>query len=73
MLKPSSGFLFLAADHLHIDVSTALLVGDSVSDVLAGKAAGVRVLGLAKNDARALSLLEAGADDVAPLRHGRLL
>ena len=39
----------------------SLLVGDSVTDVEAGRAAGVRVIGLAKTRQRGRELLDAGA------------
>ena len=66
-LKPRPDLLFLAADALHLDVSTAVLVGDSVSDVLAARSAGTRCLGLAKDAGRAVKLVDAGASSVASL------
>lgn len=68
MLKPKPDLLLLAADTMKLDVGTGLFIGDSVSDVIAGKAAGMTVLGLAKNTERAVQLLEAGAEAVSGLR-----
>lgn len=60
-LKPSPCLLRQAANALHVDVSTAVFVGDSVSDVVAGSAAGTPVIGLAKNDQRREELVSSGA------------
>lgn len=73
MLKPRPHLLLVAADALHIDVSTALLVGDSTSDMMAAKAAGARALGLGKNAKRLAELQEAGADGTAALTQASLL
>lgn len=72
-IKPSSHLLLVAADALRIPIDDTVFVGDSVSDVIASKAAGCPVLGLAKNERRRVELLEGGADvavnlDVAALR-----
>lgn len=42
--KPAPGMLLQAANELDIDLETSILVGDKVSDVEAGKAAGVGTL-----------------------------
>jgi D-sedoheptulose 7-phosphate isomerase len=39
--KPKAGLLFRAADERAIDLSQSFLLGDDVSDILAGRAAGV--------------------------------
>lgn len=67
-LKPSPRLLLLAADALQIDITSAVFVGDSVSDVTAAKAAGCSVIGVGKNEVRVRELAEAGADAVAPLQ-----
>lgn len=69
-MKPKPALLNLALDMLHVDAHGAVMIGDSVGDVVAGKAAGVAILGLAKNAARAEELAQAGADVVADLRGG---
>ncbi len=44
--KPDPEIVFKACKRLGVDVQTVLLVGDTESDVKAGKAAGCRVVGL---------------------------
>lgn len=66
-MKPSDQLVRLALDVLKIDAEGAVMVGDAVTDVVAAKAAGVLVLGLAKNETRANELAMAGADWIVPL------
>lgn len=66
-LKPSPRLLLLAADVLRVDISKTVFIGDNVSDVVASKAAGAPIIGLAKNEVRAVDLNEAGADAVISL------
>lgn len=40
--KPKPGLLFQAARRLDIDLSQSILIGDSLSDLLAGQAAGIQ-------------------------------
>jgi D-glycero-D-manno-heptose 1,7-bisphosphate phosphatase len=40
--KPAAGMLLRAATELQLDMTGSVLVGDKVSDVIAGRAAGVR-------------------------------
>lgn len=61
-IKPSPHLLLLAADALRIPINDTVFVGDSVSDVIASKAAGCPVLGLAKTERRRVELLDGGAD-----------
>ncbi|WP_165821310.1 HAD family hydrolase [Nocardioides gansuensis] len=72
-MKPSPRLLLLAADVLHVNISRTVFVEDAVSDVVAAKAAGAPLIGLAKSEARANELGEAGADLVADLRDGSAL
>jgi HAD superfamily hydrolase (TIGR01509 family) len=44
--KPDPEIVFKACERLHVDVKTALLIGDTISDVKAGQAAGCTVIGL---------------------------
>lgn len=44
--KPAPGMLFAARDDLNLDLERSVLVGDNWSDVLAGKAAGLRRIAL---------------------------
>jgi len=44
--KPRPGMLFQAANHLSLDLSRSMMIGDAVSDLLAGKRAGVQQLAL---------------------------
>lgn len=66
-LKPKPNLLQLAADVLRIDVSDAVFIGDAVTDVIAGKAAGCRIVGIAKSARRFGELEDAGADSVVML------
>ncbi len=40
--KPAPGMLLRAADELSLDLSSSVLVGDKISDTVAGRAAGLR-------------------------------
>ena len=64
LLKPNPGLLFNAAEALNVNPSSALFVGDSVSDVRAGLQALVPVLGISKDQSRHRELLAAGAHTV---------
>jgi HAD superfamily hydrolase (TIGR01509 family) len=44
--KPDPEIVFKACERLHVDVQNVLLIGDTTSDVKAGKAAGCTVIGL---------------------------
>lgn len=46
--KPKPGLLLLAADALHIDLSRSILIGDAVSDLQAGIAAGVGTVAMVR-------------------------
>jgi len=63
-LKPSPQLLLDASDAVGVPPARALFVGDSVSDVHAGRDAGIPVLGIAKHQRRSNDLLEAGAEAV---------
>jgi beta-phosphoglucomutase-like phosphatase (HAD superfamily) len=66
-LKPKPNLLQFAADVLQIDISGAVFIGDAVTDVIAGKAAGCRIVGIAKNTHRFEELADAGANSVVML------
>lgn len=66
-MKPSLLLLKQALSALGLEPSKAVFIGDSVSDVQAATAAGVRILGLAKNPRRGQELIDAGAAAVASL------
>jgi HAD-hyrolase-like len=53
---------------LGVQVSRAVLVGDSVSDIRAGRAAGVRTIGYANRAGKVTALRAAGADVVIESR-----
>jgi D-glycero-D-manno-heptose 1,7-bisphosphate phosphatase len=40
--KPAPGMILAAADEFNIDLSSSILLGDSATDIQAGKAAGIR-------------------------------
>lgn len=44
--KPAAGMLLRAAEQLHIDLAGSFLVGDRISDIAAGAAAGCRTIQL---------------------------
>lgn len=60
-LKPDPFLVQRAIALLRVHSDDCIFVGDSVSDVQAGNAAGVRVVGLAKTPERGRQLLAAGA------------
>jgi beta-phosphoglucomutase-like phosphatase (HAD superfamily) len=66
LMKPDPHILKLAMRALAADPGQCLFIGDSVSDVEAGHAAGVRVLGFGKSQRRTDELVAAGAEAVAP-------
>jgi HAD superfamily hydrolase (TIGR01509 family) len=63
-LKPSPAMLFQALRTTGTQAAAAVFLGDSVTDVEAGRAAGVRVVGVAVEADRRQELLAAGADAV---------
>lgn len=65
-LKPAPDLLLTALADAGTDARDALFLGDSVTDVEAGRAAGVRVLGVAEEEARRTELLAAGAVAAVP-------
>ncbi len=60
-LKPNPFLVEKAVALLGVDAADCVFVGDSVTDVEAGNAAGVRVVGLAKTAERGRQLIGAGA------------
>lgn len=60
-LKPDRFLVEQAIELLGAQATDCVFIGDSVSDVEAGNAAGVSVIGLAKTPERGRQLLEAGA------------
>ncbi len=60
-LKPDPFLVEKAVELLGVDATDCVFIGDSVTDVESGMAAGVRVIGLAKTPERGLQLLSAGA------------
>ena len=64
LMKPSPYRVRMAISQLGADPGNAFLVGDSVTDVLAGRLAGVAVIGFANKPNKADLLADAGADAV---------
>jgi HAD superfamily hydrolase (TIGR01549 family) len=64
LMKPSPEPIQDALRQLGLDAATAVLIGDSASDVEAARAAGVRCIGFADRGYRYDRLTEAGADAV---------
>lgn len=65
-LKPSPAMLFQALRATATQAGAAVFLGDSVTDVEAGRAAGMRVVGVAEEHERRKELLAAGAVAVVP-------
>ncbi|MCD0482035.1 HAD hydrolase-like protein [Streptacidiphilus sp. ASG 303] len=64
LMKPSPHPLLVAATSLDTDPRSAVLVGDSVTDVQAAKAAGMAVVGFANKPGKRSALTTAGATAV---------
>lgn len=64
LMKPSAEPVIKAAEYLDLPTKKCALIGDTVSDVTAARAAGSYCIGYAKNSARANELNAAGADAV---------
>jgi len=64
LLKPSPFLVDQAVEQLHADPAACVLIGDTVTDVEAALAAGVRSIGHANKPGKADSLTSAGADAI---------
>ncbi|MFE7666251.1 HAD family hydrolase [Streptomyces celluloflavus] len=64
LMKPDPHSLLLAAARLHVPPKHCTLIGDSVTDVEAARAAGAMSIGFANKPHKDLSLAGAGADAV---------
>ncbi|MFF9127956.1 helix-turn-helix domain-containing protein [Streptomyces sp. NPDC014889] len=64
LMKPHPHAIFLATSRLGGDRSRTLLIGESVADALAARAAGVQFIGVATQRSHARMLREAGAANV---------
>ncbi|SDY85518.1 phosphoglycolate phosphatase [Asanoa ishikariensis] len=64
LLKPDPHLLHRALDWLNTAPSDAVIVGDSIADIEAGRVAGVMTIGFSTRQAKRDDLLEAGADAV---------
>jgi HAD superfamily hydrolase (TIGR01509 family) len=64
LLKPSPHSLKMALAQLDLRPSAAIFIGDSISDVQAGHAADLRVIGLANKPGKHQRLRDAGADAI---------
>ncbi|MGW8505182.1 HAD family hydrolase [Streptomyces sp. CLCI03] len=64
LMKPSPHLLRTAASAFGVAPGTAVLVGDSVTDIEAAHAAGARSVGYANKETKLVSLKDAGADVV---------
>jgi phosphoglycolate phosphatase-like HAD superfamily hydrolase len=64
MMKPSPCRVRMAIGQLDTDPAGAFLVGDSPSDVIAGRLASVAVIGFANKLGKAEALADAGTDAV---------
>ena len=64
LLKPSPFLVDQAVEQLHADPAACVLIGDTVTDIEAATAAGVRSIGHANKPGKAEALRTAGADVV---------
>lgn len=65
LMKPHPSILLDALRLLDLDhAGSCVMIGDTVSDVQASRAAGVRIVGFAKTPDRGRALVEAGAEAV---------
>ncbi len=64
--KPRPGLLFQAAEALDIDLSSSWMIGDALTDVMAGKAAGVDRTALVLTGRGEAQVGRPEADDVGP-------
>jgi len=64
--KPRPGLLFQAARALAIDLSSSWMIGDALTDVMAGQAAGVRRRALVLTGRGPAQLAQPAADDIHP-------
>lgn len=63
-MKPHPNSLCVAADGLNLSPHDCLLVGDSVTDVVAAKSVSARSVGYANRVEKVQKLADAGADAV---------
>lgn len=63
--KPSPGMLFQAAKDFNLDLAASVLIGDKVSDILAGKRAGVGFTAIVESGHKLDQLASLEADLVA--------
>jgi len=64
LMKPNPTLIDQATAFIDVAPTSAVLIGDSVTDVEAGHARGLHVIGYAKHARRGRELAEAGADSV---------
>lgn len=65
--KPKPGLLLQAAEELSLDLSRSILIGDALSDILAGQAAGVRQTALVRTGLGTEQVASATADTLQQL------
>lgn len=70
--KPNPHMITLACERMGLAPPECALVGDRVIDMQAGKSAGVRCIGIARNADIRKELLEAGADEMVENLSGLL-
>jgi D-glycero-D-manno-heptose 1,7-bisphosphate phosphatase len=59
--KPKPGLLLQAAQHLSLDLSRSVMIGDALSDLLAGQAAGIPLTVLVRTGRGARQAVEANS------------
>lgn len=64
--KPRPGMLNQAAKDLHIDLKQSIMIGDALTDLAAGRAAGVREVALVRTGHGEEQVASAAANEMAP-------
>ncbi|WP_329233300.1 HAD family hydrolase [Streptomyces sp. NBC_01460] len=64
LMKPNPYPLIHAAELMHVDVSVCALIGDSVTDIQAARAAGASVIGYANKPTKAETFASLGANAI---------
>lgn len=64
LLKPDPHVLRRALERVDARPANAVIVGDSIADIEAGRAAGVLTIGFSTKQAKRVALMQAGADAI---------
>jgi phosphoglycolate phosphatase len=70
LLKPNPHLVHQAIAALHVSAAECVFIGDSLTDIEAGRAAGVRSIGYANKEGKRERFTAAGADAIAEVLTG---